>query len=263
MRYDERTKKEYEKLTAGLKKVAEALLTNPILFATHPAKKIAHVLGVGETMIIRFAKAIHYEGFSALQTDVQRSLLTIRSPENKRADQHPFSGIMESDSDNITQIAGHLDWAVAEKIVDCLVEAEAINVIGYYQSFAYAHWFTVLLNTLLGNTTLYRPETDIGMTKRGSGQCVVIFSYYRYALGTIRLAEEARANGNQVIVITDSGSSPVVDFADHVLVIPISQKSVLEKGPVTFSVLNSLLLHVAQQIDKLDLINPANNYYIQ
>jgi len=264
MTYYEKTKNEYENLTPGLKKVAEVLLTNPILFATHPAKKIAHVLDVSETMVVRFSKAIGYEGFGSLQADVKRNLLTIRPPEKgTHEDKHPFKAIMESDSNNINQIADHLDWAIAEKIVDCLVNADSIKVVGYYQSFAYAHWFAVLMNTLLGNTQLYRPETDIGITKQGSGQCVVIFSYYRYALGTIRLAEEARDKGNQVIVITDSRSSPVVEYADHVLVIPIAQKSVLEKGPVTFSVLNSLLLHIAHRIDKLDLINPTNNYYIQ
>ncbi|MCG3086460.1 MurR/RpiR family transcriptional regulator [Sporosarcina cyprini] len=263
MTYYAKTKKEYEQLTPGLKKVAEVLLHNPILFATHPAKKIAQVLDVSETMVVRFSKAIGYDGFGSLQADVQRSLLTIGPPEEKNTDKHPFSMIMESDSKNIIQIADSLEWDVAEKIVECLVGAETIKVIGYYQSFAYAHWFTVLLNTLLGNTSLYRPETDIGITKQGSAHSVVIFSYYRYALGTIRLAEEARQNGNEVILITDSLSSPVVELADHTLVIPIAQKSVLEKGPATFSVLNSLLLHIANRIGKLDLINPTNNYYIK
>ncbi len=264
MTYYDKTKNEYENLTPGLKKVAEVLLTNPILFATHPAKKIAHVLDVSETMVVRFSKAIGYDGFGSLQADVKRDLLTIKPPGKESSeDKHPFSRVMESDSNNINQIVDHLDWVIAENIVDSLQKAENIQVVGYYQSFAYAHWFAVLLNKLLGNTQLYRPETDIGISKQGSGQCVVIFSYYRYALGTIRLAEEARDKGNQVIVITDSRSSPVVEYADHALVIPFAQRSVLEKGPVTFSVLNSLLLHIAHRIDKLDLINPTNNYYIQ
>ncbi|KZN99889.1 MurR/RpiR family transcriptional regulator [Pseudobacillus badius] len=264
MSYYEKTKKDYENLTPGLKKVAEALLNNPILFATHPAKKIASILDVSETMVIRFSKAVGYEGYGALQSDVQRSLLTVGPPEKEpKKDTHPFSLVMESDSKNILQIAEHLDWATIEKIVHSLAGAETIKVIGYYQSFAYAHWFAVLLNSLLDNTTLYRPETDIGLTKQGAAHCVIIFSYYRYALGTIRLAEEARNNGNEVIIITDSLLSPLIEYADHTLVIPIAKKSVLEKGPVTFSVLNSLLLHIAQKIGKLDFINPTSNYYIK
>ena len=39
MAYLENTQKHYHHLTKGLKKVAEYLRTNPVLFATHPAKK--------------------------------------------------------------------------------------------------------------------------------------------------------------------------------------------------------------------------------
>lgn len=39
MNYLERTKKNFDKMTTGLKVVGEALLINPVLFAIYPAKK--------------------------------------------------------------------------------------------------------------------------------------------------------------------------------------------------------------------------------
>ncbi|SDE79478.1 transcriptional regulator, RpiR family [Bhargavaea beijingensis] len=265
MPYRERTEQHYDSLTLGLKKVGEALLANPILFATRSAKQIAEVLGVSETMIVRFSKAIGFDGFGELQKDIQQTLLAgpVVTDENPGDHENPFGQVMSSDVRNIQKAAAEMDAAVAGRFVDILAESETVQVVGYYQSFPFAHWFAFLLNTLTGTASLYRPETDIGIIKQGSDHCVVIFSYYRYAMGTIRLAEEARNNGNLVLVITDSSHSPVVRYADHTLVLPGAERSVLEKGPVTFSVMNTLLLHIAKTLGKLDFINPANQYYVK
>ncbi|SEI88702.1 transcriptional regulator, RpiR family [Bhargavaea ginsengi] len=265
MPYREKIRNSFDSLTPGLKKVGEVLLANPILFATRPAKQIAEVLGVSETMVVRFSKAIGFDGFGELQKDIQQTLLAgpVVADESAGDTENPFGRIMGSDVRNIQKAAAELDTDIGRKFVDILSESETVQVVGYYQSFPFAHWFAFLLNTLTGTAALYRPETDIGIIKKGSGHCVVIFSYYRYALGTIRLAEEARDNGNQVLVITDSSHSPVVRYADHALVLPGAERSVLEKGPVTFSVMNTLLLHVAKKLGKLDFINPANQYYVK
>ncbi|MBS4192686.1 MurR/RpiR family transcriptional regulator [Bacillus sp. FJAT-49705] len=265
MSYIEKTKNRYDSLTKGLKKVGESLLSNPVLFATHPAKKVASLIDVSETMVIRFCKAIGYNGFSELQKDVQYRLLTIQpaGKEYSPLTSDSFENVMSIDEGTINHVAKNIDWDIARKIVDQIVAARSVKIVGYYQSFAYAHWFAYLLNNLLDNTALYRPETDVGITKKGYEHSVVIFSYYRYALESIRLAKEAKLNENNVIVITDSQISPIVEYGDLVLTINTSQKSLLEKGPVTFSVLNALLLHIAQKVEKLDFVNPTNKYYIQ
>jgi DNA-binding MurR/RpiR family transcriptional regulator len=265
MNYYTRTKENFHNLTTGLKKVGEALLSNPVLFATYPAKKVAEVLDVSETMVIRFCQAIGFNGYRELQTDVQHSLLSLNpiSDDSFEKQGNTFENIMNIDAQNILQVSSNIDWEVAEKIVDELVSAKEIKVVGYYHSFSYAHWFSFILDSLLDNTSLYRPETDTGIKGKGREYCVVIFSYYRYALESIRIAEEAKSNGNTIIIITDSQLSPIIDYGDYVLLIQISRKSVLEKGPVTFSILNTLLLHIAKKIGKMDFINPTNKYYIK
>jgi DNA-binding MurR/RpiR family transcriptional regulator len=265
MSYLEKTQTHYNHLTKGLKKVGESLLSNPVLFATHPAKKVSEIIDVSETMVIRFCKAIGFNGYGELQKDVQQRLLSIKpsSQEVPTEKANSFEQVMSIDEINIHQTSRNIDWDTAQKIVDQLVISNAVNIVGYYHSFSYAHWFSFLLNNLLENTTLYRPETDIGITKKGKKNCVVIFSYYRYALEAIRLAQEAKANGNTIIVITDSQLSPLAEYGDYILTIHSAKKSILEKGPVTFSVLNTLLLHIAQKVGKMEFVNPTNKYYIQ
>jgi len=265
MNYYERTKESYSHLTKGLKKIAEALMTNPIMFATYSANKIAVSLDVSETMVIRFCKAIGYHGYRELQLEVQESLhsLKLNSNEFLGDKDHSFESIMKVDAENILQATSNIDWKIAEQIVEALLSAKEIKVVGYNQSFSYANWFSYTLDGLLNNTSLFRPDTDTGIKYKGKEYCVVIFSYYRYALESIRIAEKAKENGTTVIIITDSMLSPISHLGDYVLSIQIAQKSLLEKGPVTFSLLNSILLHIAQKIDKLEVVNPINKYYIK
>ncbi|XXM72396.1 MurR/RpiR family transcriptional regulator [Lysinibacillus sphaericus] len=265
MSYVEKTEKHYQHLTKGLKTVAESLRANPVLFATHPAKKTAEIIDVSETMVIRFCKAIGYSGYGELQKDVQQSLLSLKPTrrESNPEEANSFMRIMQMDEENIHHASESIDWKAAQDIIDCLAETQSTSVVGYYHSFSYAHWFYFLLHHLIDNTSLYRPETDIGFTKPGKEHTVIIFSYYRYALESIRLAKEAKENGNTLIVITDSKLSPIAEYGDHVLTIHSAKKSILEKGPITFSVLNTLLLHLAQVKGKMDFVNPANTYYIK
>ncbi|SDN43950.1 transcriptional regulator, RpiR family [Fictibacillus solisalsi] len=265
MNYYERTKDNYPRLTKGLKKIAEALMANPIIFATYTAKKNAETLDVSETMVIRFCKALGYHGYQELQADVQSSLLSLQpvSTDLFETEDHSFGSIMNVDAQNILHAASQTNWSDVESVVEQLLSAKETKIVGYYHSFSYAHWFSFILNSLLNNATLYRPETDTGLRNKGKEYCVVIFSYYRYALESIRIAEEAKENGNTVIIITDSLLSPICHLGDYVLSIQIAQKSILEKGPVTFSLLNSILLHIANKTNNTELVNPINKYYIK
>jgi DNA-binding MurR/RpiR family transcriptional regulator len=263
MNYYERTKESYPNLTKGLKKIAEALLSNPIIFATYSAKKSAETLDASETMVIRFCKAIGYHGYRELQLDVQHSMLSLKRDSDISKKNNSFESIMKVDAENIQQATSNIDWGVAEQIVEKLLSAKEIKIVGYYQSYSYAHWFSYTLDGLLNKVSLHRPDTDTGIKHKGKEYCVVIFSYFRYALESIRIAEEAKANGNTVIIITDSALSPISHLGDYVLSIQVAQKSILEKGPVTFSLLNSILLHMAQKIEMLEAVNPVSRYYIK
>lgn len=59
------------------------------------------------------------------------------------------------------------------------MESNKIIIAGYYQSFTYAYWLYYHLNYILGNTVLYRPETDsriiINSPERS---CLVVFSFF-------------------------------------------------------------------------------------
>ncbi|RYG72450.1 MurR/RpiR family transcriptional regulator [Lentibacillus cibarius] len=264
----EETNKHFSTLTKGLRKVGDYLLSDPMIFAIHPAKKVGQIIGVSETTVLRFCNTIGYTSYNILQKDVRKYLLDLN--------QRPIDGLEENietnnlaesmkvDINNLKGTIEHLYLEEIENAIETIIDSERITVAGYYQSFTFAHWLYFNLNYVLGNVSLYRPENDAGILDiLPKKSCVIIFSYYRYALDTIRLAEEAKNKNIKVIAITDSRVSPIVKYADTVLTINISNKSLINKGPITLSLINALLNEVIQRVKERGKIRFTYKYLIK
>ncbi|MBN6885177.1 MurR/RpiR family transcriptional regulator [Cytobacillus horneckiae] len=267
--YIKKTEEQFPQLTKGLKKVANHLLQDPTIFAIHPAKKIGDIIGVSETMVIRFCNSIGYDGFSSLQDEIRKSLMTLSSDASDiwTSQDNDSNFIVEEIKEDIkllTNNAKKINIENAQEVVDTIINSEKIIISGYYQSYSFAHWLFFNLNYILGNTSLYRPEIDARvlefLPKKSS---VILFSFYRYALDTIRLAKDAKMKGIKIIAFTDSRVSPIVEYADHIILVSLENASIFRKGPVTLSIINSLLYEIIRRIDGVEEISPTFKYFIK
>lgn len=268
--YVEKTKQKFPELSKGLKKVADELLTEPLSFAIHPAKKVGAIIGVSETMVIRFCHEIGYAGYSDLQKELRHIFLDLEKtgPQKKMGEtaiMQSFSQHMMGDVHRIQDNLEQLDEETLEKAIQKILSSEKILVAGYYHSFAFAHWLSFNLNYILGNASLYRPETDAGLLNLPADKsCLIIFSFYRYAVDTITLAKEAKEKGIPIITITDSRVSPVAEFADIVIPLKVNyQNSFVAKGPVTLSFLNALLMEIIVRGENQGSLQPTYKYFIK
>lgn len=267
--YLKKTKENFPALTKGLKKVADYLLSDPMIFAIHPAKKVGEIIGVSETMVIRFCNTIGYDGYSFLQQEVRKHLLDLNQDSfdelnNEEPTSYHFAESMKNDITNLKNNIEKMELENMDAIVDTIINSDKVVIAGYYHSFTFAHWFFFNLNYTLGNASLYRPENDAGLLDLlPENSCIIVFSFYRYALDTIRLAEEAKNKGIKVITITDSRVAPVADFADIVLPVNMVNKSLFSKGPVTLSVINSILFEIIQRVEERGKIHPTFKFFIK
>lgn len=266
--YVQLTEAHFPTLTKGLKKVADSLLSEPMIFAIQPAKEVGEIIGVSETMVIRFCNSIGYTGYSTLQKEVRKHLLDLNNNPKKQLEpgiaSNNFAESLTKDMSNLRMNIDKLEIEQIEDLVETLIGSDKVVIAGYYHSFAFAHWFTFNLNYILGNASLYRPETDAGLLDLlPKNSCIVVFSFYRYALDTIRLAEEAKEKGIKVLTITDSRVAPIADFADVVIPITISENTIFSKGPVTLSVVNSILFEIIQRVEERGKIHSIFKYFIK
>ncbi|MFQ3545788.1 MurR/RpiR family transcriptional regulator [Halobacillus rhizosphaerae] len=268
-KYLTKTKAKFPDLTKGLKKVADHLITDPMIFAIHPAKKVGSIIGVSETMVIRFCNTIEYVGFKELQKDVRKHLLDLNQNSFETEDyanneNNNYVDSMIRDINNIKKYVDEIDTEKIDAMTEEIINSDKLVIAGYYHSFTFAHWLYFNLNYILGNASLYRPETDAGLLDLlPEKSCIIVFSFYRYALDTLRLAEEAKSKGIKVITITDSQVAPIVEFADIVVPIHVSNKNLFSKGPVTISLIDAILNEVIERVDERAIIHETYKYFIK
>lgn len=249
------TKAKYDSLTKGLKKVADNLIADPMTFAIHPAKQSGKVIGVSETMIIRFCNEIGYKGFRDFQRDVREYLLNSMQDMpvlNNENFENPLLKSMVMDVTHLKRNIDQLDTLVIKQVVEKIISSEKKVVVGHYQSFSFAHWLFIHLQYLVGDTILYRTEEDFQLIEQLPKESVVIaFSFFRYATDTLKLAEKAKKRGLTVIAITDTKAAPIAEFADIVIPLVFQRNmGTIHKSPITMSVLNAILFEIINIIEK-------------
>ncbi|KGX86350.1 MurR/RpiR family transcriptional regulator [Pontibacillus litoralis] len=260
--YIQLTEEKFAQLTKGLKKVAECLLADPKIFAIHPVKKVGEYIGVSEATVIRFCNEIGYSGYRALQQEVHHHLLnSYQAPELNT--QSPYEHSMQTDLLLLQNTISQLDGALLQQFADTILSKEKVLIVGYYHSFTLAHWLYFNLNLTIGNAELYRPEVDTGLLNHLSDKgCVLVISFYRYAMETIRIAQEAKKKGITVLGITDSKVSPIVEHSDIVLPIQTGRENIFTKGPVTLSVINAILQEIIHH-SKFSTINETYKFFVK
>lgn len=254
-KYLVKTKEKYDSLTKGLKKVADNLLVDPMIFVIHPAKQSGKLIGVSETMIIRFCNEIGYKGFKDFQQDVREHLLNNTQDVTTLTDEkykHPLLKSMTLDIMHLKRNIEKIDVTLIEQVVNMIINSKKCVIIGHNHSFVYAHWLSINLQYLVGDTTLYRAEEDFELIEKlPEGSIVIAFSFFRYSTETIKMAEKAKKRGLKVIVVTDASAAPIVEFADVVIPLVFTRnRGTIHKSPITMSILNVILFEVTKAIEQ-------------
>ena len=240
---------------------------DPTAFATHSARKVGEFIQVSETMVLRFCSALGYNGFSDLQREVREYIFDLSTLKKNETSEEmmeelpAFQEVMYADQLNIRDAAQRFTAENFEGAIDKILHADEILVAGLHASFSMAHWLSYTLNLIRGGTTLYRPESDVGFERFTSKSVLFVFSFYRYALDTLMLAEEAKKRGIYIIALTDSSTAPITRIADQLFVLNLPAKSILQTVPVVYSILNAIMAGVSKKHDNPDELR--KNMYIQ
>ncbi|WP_096437344.1 MurR/RpiR family transcriptional regulator [Alteribacter populi] len=247
----------YDNLSSGLKKVALHLLTEPESFALYSAGEVGKKIGVSETTVIRFSHALDFKGYSSLQKEVKQAVFNQRSTLQAYSskidadtEKNIYKKVMHTDAKHIQIAAEGIQEKTFNEAVERISTAEKILVSGVRSSHGMAQWFTFALNLVKGNTNCYRPDVDdvfLHLSAMDEKSVVVAFSFHRYALDTLHLAEEAKKRGAFVIGVTDNERAPIRESASLLLPIQLPVRSTLDAAPAVFSLMNALVSAVAME----------------
>jgi len=249
----EELRRRYDKLTHSQKRIAEYIVENAEAVAFATVDQMAARLEVNPSTIVRFTYRLGLNGFPDLQ---ERMRQLVRGQLSRAGDKGSdrevashlkgtsFGASFSHDLKNLHRTIAGLTADDLGRAVATLVRARRVYVAARFTSYALAYFFGLILNRL---------RSDVFMLGAGDGvsistfadltkdDCLIAFTFPRYAAFTYRFANWAKENGATVIAVTDTPISAVGQIADIVLLAAASGTGIENSMVAPMAVVGALL----------------------
>lgn len=230
----------YDAMSKSQQRVAEFLLTRGLEAVYLPAARIAEIVEVSHSTVVRTAQAIGFEGFPDLQAALQEQFLGrvnsasvyqfgARKLINDLADQHEDAStsailqrVMATDAKNIENLLPNISIRDFEQTVDLLISSPRVFIMGLRSSAPLALNFGQGLRQIRSNCFMLQPGLgDLAdqMTMLGKDDILFTLCFGRYMRDTLTAMDYARQVGARVITVTDTTLSPAAKRADIAFVV--------------------------------------------
>ena len=223
------------KLTKSEKAMADYILANfrEVCFLT--STELAEKVGSSHSSVIRFSKDLGFSGFSALQQELRRQydayladhdeVLTV--PVEKLG-----QSLAKLSKDNISEalldtVRNNLHYTMLnnsneamEKAAKVIVDARMKFIVGHRGCAGVASFLQIILrDTLPGvfaNESNSLNAFDF-LVDINEDDVLIVVSFPRYNKQARLSAQLAHEAGATVIVITDTPTAPIAEYADHII----------------------------------------------
>lgn len=247
----------YEQMTDSQKQVSEYFSSNLNSVAFKRLDELASIIGVSTTTIIRFARMLGYTGYADMQQDIQASILGQMSlPERlntsgKNINQDQL--LLETCENDIQNIRSTLE-AISNNdlatVVEKIIQAPNIHVLGVRGSFSLAHYLTFRLAQIKKGVHLIQ---GIGMTypeeitSVNKDDLCICFLMPRYSKITANILSHLKKKGVTIVLITEQNTPEISPYGD--IILPCYTKGVSYKKSLVapFSICNYILNSVAMK----------------
>ncbi len=240
-----------KRLSKGHRKIAQYIVEHYDKAVFMTASRLGESVGVSESTVVRFASAMGYEGYPQLQRSLQE-LVSHRLTANQRFEmstemdpREALGVVLKSDMQNLRATMEQMDVAVFEDVVNRLLSAKSIYVMGLRSAAPLAQFMGYYLNYIFDNVHLVSSgATDVfeEISKLKENDVLVGISFPRYSSRTLEAMRFAKRCGAQVVAITDGPMSPLADMADATLTARTDMASFVDSLAAPLSLINALLV---------------------
>ncbi len=239
----------------GQKLIAQYIIEHYDKAAFMTASRLGSTVGVSESTVVRFAAEVGFEGYPQLQRALQeliRNRLTSVQRMEVTSDQIGSSDALHKVLNlDIEKIRHTLEEASLEDFnnaVDAIVGAKNIYILGIRSASALSGFLSFYFNHIFENVRLVNTTSASEMFEQilriGKDDVFIGITFPRYSKRTYNAAAYARANGAQVVAITDSRLSPIAQTADHLLLARSDMTSFVDSLVAPLSLINALIVAV-------------------
>lgn len=267
-------------MTKAQRKVADYIIKNQLEVAFMTIDKLAEVVEVSTTTIMRLMVYMGYSGYTDFQKELKEILRSNLNPKNrleinlKKMNQSDlWVQCYKKQIKNIQDTFSMIPVERLDETIQRIVSARKIYFVSARGGLSVAQFLTDFFNRIFGNCRLLQADMltewlDFLPSMDGS-DLIIAISYPRYSSRLISLLKLAKSNDVKIISLTDSYSSPLVELSDFIL--PCCCDSLgFHNSPVPAMVIADCLINVAsvrnsmlvkERLDKANSIVADLNYY--
>lgn len=248
-------------LTKSQRKIAEFFIRNPERIVTMSSQDAANEAGVSDASIIRFSRAIGYEGYTDLKSDIYRSLLKSAGTEQslsermvRNSDKYGSGSEQFLELMHINAYAGFRNNSTEdfEKIADLLIAAENRYVLGPRGCRGIAAQFGRTLSFMLPRVHTITDEEGHSVKELqdlSESDTIIMFVFSRFYKADLHYIRVARKRGARIILVTDDVTGPLCAYADIVLITATANTSFYHSTFGTVLIGEYILNLISRKVD--------------
>ena len=224
------------------------------LFLT-TAKEIAQKCQVSEPTITRFVMDLGFNGYGEFEqylkgmlrdelTSVERLLKV--DPETKATT--TLNAYSQNTAMNLENMMKSVSEAEIKNFARMIFQAESVMVAGYKASSALAFYLGYLLKKIKEGVlidTVYAWDNLDYIAVHGKSLLLFVIAFPRYPTRAIEIIEYAKQYQAQVVCLSDSLKSPIINLADQYVVVDMEGFSFVDPFSHIITFLGALVHEVA------------------
>lgn len=278
VRIDERLTRRQAAFTKTERRVAAWLEHHAEAVAFQTVNAMAKASGVSEATIVRFARKLGYDSFTAMQQAAQRDLQAAYSLGDRferalreGADEGPLERSFRTDVENLQRTYERIDRRAFDDAVRRLAHARRVAVVGLRASAGSATYLGFALQLVRPRVALVRHDLDDvheQLLDAEPGDVLLAVSVGKPARRTLEVVREAKERrGMAVVALVSSRVSAVSSLADVALLVAVdgtfnSYAAVASvSGAIVDGVAAALRDSASSRLARLDAINAEDHVY--
>jgi len=254
-------KEKSNKLNPTQKKLIKFILDNYMEVGFMSAAKIAVKVNTSQSTVLRLSNALGYEGYGLMQSDIQ-AMIKRKITSATFIDKIEASGVnmnlkgteqfeslyiqsINQDIENIRNAKRNTSVSTLVKIVNDILKARNIYILGLRTSSSLALFFGISLNMIMNNNvkilnnincSLF--DQSLAITKK---DILISFAFPRYTNETVKLIKLVKKKGVKTVVFADDVLTPFSEDCDYLIPININSTGYIGSYVASLSLVNFIL----------------------
>ena len=256
-----KVKENSNKLNPMQRKLIKFILDNYMEVGFMSAAKLARKVHTSQSTVLRLSNTLGYEGYGFMQSDIQAMIKRKISyaafvDKTKTSDVNSnlkgieqfeslYSRVINLDIENIKNTKRNINVTTLVNVVDDILKAKNIYVLGLRSSASLAIFFGISLNMIMDNNvkilnnincSLF--DQSLAVTKK---DILICFAFPRYTKETVKLIKFAKKKEIKTVVFTDDILTPFSEDCDYLIPININSTGYIGSYVAPLSLINFIL----------------------